>query len=99
MDVLVEVHNLKEAEIALDIKSKIIGVNSRNLKTLEVDDKNFELILPQLPDSVVKVAESGISQRSQVSFVQSLGANAVLIGETLVKAGNPVHTIKDLLNR
>jgi indole-3-glycerol phosphate synthase len=99
MDVLVEVHNLKEAEIALDIKSKIIGVNSRNLKTLEVDDKNFELILPQLPDSVVKVAESGISQRSQVAFVQSLGANAVLIGETLVKAGNPVHTIKDLLNR
>jgi indole-3-glycerol phosphate synthase len=55
--------------------------------------------LPQLPDSVVKVAESGISQRSQVAFVQSLGANAVLIGETLVKAGNPVHTIKDLLNR
>jgi indole-3-glycerol phosphate synthase len=99
MDVLVEVHNMKEAEIALDIKSKIIGVNSRNLKTLEVDDKNFELILPQLPNSVVKVAESGISQRSQVAFVQSLGANAVLIGETLVKAGNPVHTIKDLLNR
>jgi indole-3-glycerol phosphate synthase len=99
MDVLVEVHNLKEAEIALDIKSKIIGVTSRNLKTLEVDDKNFELILPQLPDTVVKVAESGISQRSQVAFVQSLGANAVLIGETLVKAGNPVHTIKDLLNR
>jgi len=99
MDVLVEVHNMKEAEIALDIKSKIIGVNSRNLKTLEVDDKNFELILPQLPNSVVKVAESGISQRSQVAFVQSLGANVVLIGETLVKAGNPVHTIKDLLNR
>jgi indole-3-glycerol phosphate synthase len=99
MDVLVEVHNLKEAEIALDIKSKIIGVNSRNLKTLEIDEKNFELILPQLPDSVVKVAESGISQRSQVAFIQSLGANAVLIGETLVKAGNPIHTIKDLLNR
>jgi indole-3-glycerol phosphate synthase len=99
MDVLVEVHNLKEAEIALDFKSKIIGVNSRNLKTLEIDEKNFELILPQLPDSVVKVAESGISQRSQVAFIQSLGANAVLIGETLVKAGNPIHTIKDLLNR
>lgn len=99
MDVLVEVHNLTEAEIALDINAKIIGVNSRNLKTLEVDDKNFEVILPQLPDSVLKVAESGISQPSQVAFVQSLGANAVLIGETLVKAGNPVHTIKHLLNR
>jgi indole-3-glycerol phosphate synthase len=99
MDVLVEVHNLEEAEIATDIGSKIIGVNSRNLKTLEVDEKNFGLILPQLPDSVVKVAESGISQRSQVEYVQSLGANAVLVGETLVKAGNPVHTINDLLNR
>ena len=99
MDVLVEVHTLSEAETALDINAKIIGVNSRNLKTLEVDDKNFEVILPQLPDSVLKVAESGISQPSQVAFVQSLGANAVLIGETLVKAGNPVHTIKHLLNR
>ena len=99
MDVLVEVHTVEEAERAIEIGSKIIGVNSRNLKTLEVDEKNFELILPQLPDSVLKVAESGISQRSQVQYVQSLGANAVLIGETLVKAGNPIHTINDLLNR
>ena len=99
MDVLVEVHDLAEAEIALDIGSKIIGVNCRNLKTLEVNDKNFELILPQLPASVLKVAESGISTREQVLSVQELGAKAVLVGETLVKTGNPVHTIKELLNR
>ena len=99
MDVLVEVHDLAEAEIAVDIGSKIIGVNCRNLKTLEVNDKNFELILPQLPASVLKVAESGISTRKQVLSVQELGAKAVLIGETLVKTGNPVHTIKELLNR
>ena len=99
MDVLVEVHNLVEAEVALDIGAKIIGVNSRNLKTLEVNDKNFELILPQLPTTVLKVAESGISTRSQVANVGALGANAVLVGETLVKAGNPVHTINELLNR
>jgi indole-3-glycerol phosphate synthase len=99
MDVLVEVHDLNEAEIALDIGSKIIGVNCRNLKTLEVDDKNFGLILPQLPDTVLKVAESGISTRSQVAAVEALGADAVLVGETLVKAGNPIHTINDLLNR
>jgi indole-3-glycerol phosphate synthase len=99
MDVLVEVHDLAEAEIALDIGSKIIGVNCRNLKTLEVNDKNFELILPQLPASVLKVAESGISTRDQVLSVQELGAKAVLIGETLVRTGNPVHTIKELLNR
>lgn len=99
MDVLVEVHDLAEAEIAVDIGSNIIGVNCRNLKTLEVNDKNFELILPQLPASVLKVAESGISTREQVLSVQELGAKAVLIGETLVKTGNPVHTIKELLNR
>jgi indole-3-glycerol phosphate synthase len=99
MDVLVEIHDLAEAEIAVDIGSKIIGVNSRNLKTLEVNDKNFDLILPQLPASVLKVAESGISTRDQVLSVQELGAKAVLIGETLVRTGNPVHTIKELLNR
>lgn len=99
MDVLVEVHDLVEAEVALDIGAKIIGINSRNLKTLEVNDKNFELILPQLPTTVLKVAESGISTRSQVANVGALGANAVLVGETLVKAGNPVHTINELLNR
>ena len=99
MDVLVEVHDLAEAEIAVDIGSKIIGVNCRNLKTLEVNNKNFELILPQLPASVLKVAESGISTRDQVLSVQELGAKAVLVGETLVKTGNPVHTIKELLNR
>ena len=99
MDVLVEVHDLKEAEIAVDIGSKIIGVNCRNLKTLEINSRSFELILPQLPASVLKVAESGISNREQVLAVQDLGAKAVLIGETLVKTGNPVHTIKELLNR
>lgn len=99
MDVLVEVHDLNEAEIAVNIGSKIIGVNCRNLKTLEINSRSFELILPQLPASVLKVAESGISNREQVISVQDLGAKAVLIGETLVKTGNPVHTIKELLNR
>jgi len=99
MSVLVEVHTISEAEVALDIGAKIIGVNCRNLKTLELDKNAFELILPKLPDSVVKIAESGISSRSEVEAVAELGANAILVGETLVKSGNPVHTIKDLLNR
>ena len=99
MSVLVEVHTMSEAEVALDIGAKIIGVNCRNLKTLELDKNAFELILPKLPDSVVKIAESGISTRTEVEAVAELGANAILVGETLVKSGNPVHTIKDLLNR
>ena len=99
MSVLVEVHTISEAEVALDIGAKIIGVNCRNLKTLELDKNAFELILPKLPDSVVKIAESGIRTRTEVEAVAELGANAILVGETLVKSGNPVHTIKDLLNR
>ena len=99
MSVLIEVHTVAESEIALDIGAKIIGVNCRNLKTLEIDKNAFELILPILPQSIVKVAESGISARSDVERVAQLGANAVLVGETLVKSSNPVHTIKDLLNQ
>ena len=99
MQVLVEVHDLSEVELALEIDSKIIGVNCRNLKTLEIDKTAFDLILPRLPETLLKVAESGISTRDEVEKIESLGADAILIGETLVKSGNPVHTIKELLNR
>ena len=99
MQVLVEVHDLSEVELALEIDSKIVGVNCRNLKTLEIDKTAFDLILPRLPENVLKVAESGISTRDEVEKIESLGADAILVGETLVKSGNPVHTIKELLNR
>jgi len=99
MQVLVEVHDLSEVELALEIDSKIIGVNCRNLKTLEIDKTAFDLILPRLPENLLKVAESGISTRDEVEKIESLGADAILVGETLVKSGNPVHTIKELLNR
>lgn len=99
MQVLVEVHDLSEVELALEIESKVIGVNCRNLKTLEIDKTAFDLILPRLPENVLKVAESGISTRAEVEKLESLGADAILVGETLVKSGNPLHTIKELLNR
>jgi indole-3-glycerol phosphate synthase len=99
MQVLVEVHDLAEMESAIEIGSKIIGVNCRDLKTLEIHPETFELILPRLPNTILKVAESGISTRTQVEKIESLGANAILVGESLVKAGNPVHMIKKLLNR
>ena len=99
MDVLVEVHDEEEAQRAIDLKAEIIGVNSRNLKTLEVSDLNFERIFPHLPKNVIKVAESGIATRAQVEFVESLGADAILVGESLVKSGDPEQSIKELLNR
>ena len=99
MSVLVEVHDELEAARAVELKAKIIGINSRNLKTLEVSSKNFELIFPHLPTNVIKVAESGISTRSDVEEVEKLGANAILVGETLVKSTDPESKIKELLNR
>lgn len=99
MSVLVEVHDEIEAAKAVELKAKIIGVNSRNLKTLEVSRKNFELIFPHLPANVIKVAESGISTRSDVEEVEKLGANAILVGETLVKSADPESKIQELLKR
>ena len=99
MDVLVEVHDEDEASAAVELNAQIIGVNSRNLKTLEVSDANFGLIFPHLPANLIKVAESGISTRAQVAAVEELGATAILVGETLVKSLNPESKIKELLNR
>jgi indole-3-glycerol phosphate synthase len=97
MDILVEIHNETELERALEISPAMIGVNSRNLKTLEVDFENFRRILPQLPSDLFKVAESGISNRAQVTELSQLGANAILVGETLVRANSAKAAIQDLL--
>ena len=97
MDVLVETHDEREVEIACDLGARIIGVNSRNLKTLEVDTKAFERLIPMIPADVIRIAESGIALPSEVAALRAIGANAILVGETLVKAGNPAQTIQHLL--
>lgn len=97
MDVLVEIHNQEELERALEAKPEIIGVNARNLKTLDVSPAAFHELLPMIPTGIIKVAESGISERSEVETVEELGANAILVGETLVRAGDPRAAISRLL--
>ena len=67
---LIEVHTNDELERALEISPEIIGVNSRNLKTLEVDARAFAELIPQIPSSIARVAESGISSREEVVFAQ-----------------------------
>lgn len=99
MDVLVEVHNHEELERAFEINPAIIGVNSRNLKTLELDARIFDELLPEIPSTVIKVAESGISERHEVAHIEALGGDAILVGETLVKAGDPAGAIARLLGR
>jgi indole-3-glycerol phosphate synthase len=99
LNVLIEIHDERELERALEISPKIIGVNSRNLKTLEVDPAAFTRLLPLIPSEIVKVAESGISTRQEVEIAELAGAGAILVGETLVKSGDPVRAIAQLAGR
>ena len=98
MSVLVEVHDEAELERALNINPEIIGVNSRNLKTLEIDLANFQRLIPQIPDSIYRIAESGIATRSDVQIARDSGADAILVGESLVRAGSPESAIRDFLS-
>ena len=99
MAVLVETHTEQEIEDAMVINPRIIGVNARNLKTLEIDLAAFSRLIPMIPTEVIRVAESGISQRSEVEFAHNAGAQAILVGETLVKSGDPRQAIDQLLGR
>ena len=99
MAVLVETHTHQEIEDAMAIEPRIIGVNARNLKTLDIDLGAFTSLIPEIPSDIIRVAESGISQRTEVEIAQSAGANAILVGETLVKSGDPRAAIDHLLGR
>ena len=96
---LIEVHTAQELESAMEIQPRIIGVNSRNLKTLEVDTKAFSQLIPEIPPELIKVAESGISSRAEVELAEAAGANAILVGEALVKSGDPISAMRELLGQ
>uniref|UniRef100_UPI004048EDD9 indole-3-glycerol phosphate synthase TrpC n=1 Tax=Candidatus Planktophila sp. TaxID=2175601 RepID=UPI004048EDD9 len=99
MKALVEVHTHDELERTLEISPEIVGVNSRNLKTLEVDTQAFSQLIPQIPSGIARVAESGISKRDDVVFAHECGATAILVGEALVRAQSPSVAIDELLGR
>jgi len=93
LTVLVEVHDEAEAERAVELGAELIGVNARNLKTLAVDDDVFGRLAPQIPDDRVLVAESGIFGVDDVRRFVTQGARAVLVGEALVKDGDPTAAV------
>ena len=97
MAVLIEVHTSDELERAMEISPRIIGVNSRNLKTLEVNPSAFAELIPRIPNEVIRVAESGISRRADVEFAQSHGADAILVGEALVTSADANLAMRSLL--
>ncbi|GHF85872.1 indole-3-glycerol phosphate synthase [Amycolatopsis bartoniae] len=97
MAALVEVHNAEEADRALEAGAQIIGINARNLHTLEVDRDVFGRLAPGLPFDVTKVAESGVRGPGDLMAYAGHGADAVLVGEGLVASGDPKGALVKLV--
>jgi indole-3-glycerol phosphate synthase len=94
---LVEVHDEEEVERAVEAVADLVGVNARNLKTLEVERSTFSRLSPLIPDGVVKVAESGVRGPHDVIEYAKAGAHVVLVGESLVKGDDPRASVADLV--
>ena len=99
MNALVEAHTAEEIDRAVAIGARIIGVNVRNLKTLDVDRSIFASLAGRLPAAPVAVAESGVRDASDVEHYASAGANAILVGEALVRHASPAETIAEFTRR
>ena len=98
MDAIVEVHSADEREIAEEIGAKIVGVNNRNLKTFEVSlDVSRELAASEHNDTLL-ISESGISKSEQIVELRALGFSGFLIGESLMRSGDPGALIRDLMS-
>jgi indole-3-glycerol phosphate synthase len=97
LTVLVEVHDEDEARRAVDVGAELVGVNARDLRTLEVDRGTFARLAPHLPPDAVTVAESGIRGPDDVAEVARHGARAVLVGETLVRGADPRTAVTELI--
>ncbi len=96
LDVLVEVHDLQDLERALACDAKLVGINNRNLRTLETDLAVSEHLLPKVPPHVFTVSESGMRDASDVARLRAAGARGFLIGEALMLAEDPGALIASL---
>ena len=97
MAALVEVHDEDELQAAAASGARIIGVNNRDLRTFEVDLKVALRLAPRMPAGVVKLAESGIHSRDDVQRLRAAGFQAFLVGEHLMKSGDPAAALRKLL--
>jgi len=97
LEVIVEVHSEDELELALDIGANLIGVNQRDLTTFEVDHSRAQRLASLIPAGVVKVAESGVRNRDDARALRDAGYDAVLVGESLITAGDISLALQSLL--
>jgi indole-3-glycerol phosphate synthase len=98
MTALVEIHDEEELKPALASGARIIGVNNRNLHTFQVDLAVSLDLAGKIPDHVIKVAESGIHSRQEITRLRAAGYQAFLVGEHLMKSGNPAQALRELLS-
>ncbi len=97
MAALVEVHAAPEVERAVDAGARLIGVNTRDLATLEVDPAMVGKLRPSIPGGILVVGESGVATRADVEELEAAGVDAILVGEAILRAPDPAAKIRDLL--
>ena len=95
-DVLVEVHDLREMDRALEIGAEIIGINNRNLHTFEVSLNTTEELAPEIPADCLGISESGIRTKEDVRYVVEQGIHCFLIGEALMREGDPAGALQKI---
>ncbi len=98
LDALVEVHTLPELEIADKLGASLIGVNNRNLKTFEVSLDVSRALVKQKPGNALMIAESGLANQADLIELMNRGYSGFLIGETLMKSGDPVNELRKLIS-
>lgn len=96
LSALVEAHDGEEVEMALRAGARMIGVNNRNLKDFSVDTENSRRLRQMIPPEVLFVSESGVGSAEDVSRLRGIGADAVLIGETLMRAADKKAKLREL---
>lgn len=99
MEVLLEVHNLEELERSDLQNVDMIGVNNRDLKTFQVSLEASKELSDKIPDKIVKVSESGISQIEAITELKRFGYQGFLIGENFMKSDDPMNEIQSFINR
>jgi indole-3-glycerol phosphate synthase len=97
MDVIVEIHDENDLEKALLSSPDIIGVNNRDLDTLEVSIENTLKLIPKIPEEIIKVSESGISSNEDVEKIKKAGVNAVLIGSAFLESGDIGARVREVM--